>query len=528
VATLIGPVTGVDCLIAMSFDGNGDLYGYDVCVDAMFFIDKANANAVNLGLLPFDANFGQGMGYDPATDTVYLAAFNNGTFVPELWTYDTGTNTYTFMGVLGSVVPGGLAQLPWLGFEGGPPQVCDAPSDIPWASVDPITGTVAAGSSVVLDVTFDSTGLPAGTYSGVLCVHSNDPDPGPGNGTDLVTVDLEMVVEAEPDPDPLVCNAAPIAFEGGIPSDWAVLVNTGPVYWSTTDDLAACDNGGNQTLGSGEAACADSDETNIGGSPYDTELWSNSFDLTGYTNVTLQFAGAYNDISPGGGDLFEIWVWDGSTWIMEAQWDADFNQIVMQDLSAYGGLPDVGVSFRYHGDAWDWFVQVDDVSLICVGEPDIFVDPLFIGSTQNSNTTTNHSLDIGNVGTGELNWSIEEDNSAPLPPFVAGTHAASAGMAPGTSPKDVPVTSVVLGSNAYSSDSVNGYYTVFDIDVPDTLPNIAPFVPAGFPGAGEYYNGLVYIADGVNTMYVLDPLTGAQLNSYPVTAPPNSELVPQS
>jgi len=32
-----------------------------------------------------------------------------------------------------------------------------------------------------VDVAFDSSGLAAGTYTGNLCITSNDPDPGPGN-----------------------------------------------------------------------------------------------------------------------------------------------------------------------------------------------------------------------------------------------------------------------------------------------------------------------------------------------------------
>ncbi len=44
-------------------------------------------------------------------------------------------------------------------------------------------------------VTFDSTGLAAGVYTGNLCVTSNDPDPGPGNGTDLVIVPLTLTVQ---------------------------------------------------------------------------------------------------------------------------------------------------------------------------------------------------------------------------------------------------------------------------------------------------------------------------------------------
>ena len=300
VATLIGPITGSPGNIAISFDGNGDLYGYDIVTDSMYFIDKTNGNAVNLGLLPFDANFGQGMGYDPATDTVYLAAFNNGTFLAELYTYDPGTNSYTFMGVLGSLVPGGLNQLSWLGFQfGAPPEPCSPEgeaADIPWLSVNPTNGVTLPGDTTPVDVTFDSTGLNPGFYQGALCVFSNDPQ------TPLVIVPVDLTVEeAGGEPDPLVCNAPAVAFENGIPTDWTVVVNTGPVYWSTTDDLAACDNGGNQTLGSGEAACADSDQTNIGGDPYDTELWTNSFDLSGYNAVSLEFAGTTTTSPPAAG-----------------------------------------------------------------------------------------------------------------------------------------------------------------------------------------------------------------------------------
>lgn len=76
--------------------------------------------------------------------------------------------------------------------------VCDAPSDIPWLSANPISGTVAPAATTPVDVTFDSTGLAAGAYNANLCVISNDPDPGPGNGTDLVVVPVELVVEQAP------------------------------------------------------------------------------------------------------------------------------------------------------------------------------------------------------------------------------------------------------------------------------------------------------------------------------------------
>jgi hypothetical protein len=49
-----------------------------------------------------------------------------------------------------------------------------SPSDIPWVSVAPDMGTTPGGSSTNIDVTFDSTGLSPGTYTGDLCIFSND------------------------------------------------------------------------------------------------------------------------------------------------------------------------------------------------------------------------------------------------------------------------------------------------------------------------------------------------------------------
>ncbi|MBE2198542.1 MAG: choice-of-anchor J domain-containing protein [Anaerolinea sp.] len=75
---------------------------------------------------------------------------------------------------------------------------CDAPSDIPWASVTPTNGTTAPGAATSVQVTLDSNGLTDGVYNGNLCITSNDPDPGPGNGTDLVVVPVELTVTGTP------------------------------------------------------------------------------------------------------------------------------------------------------------------------------------------------------------------------------------------------------------------------------------------------------------------------------------------
>jgi hypothetical protein len=72
------------------------------------------------------------------------------------------------------------------------PTACDAPDDIPWASTSPISGTTTGGSSNLVDVIFDSTGLAGGVYTGTLCVDSNDV------GNPQVQVPLTMTVVATP------------------------------------------------------------------------------------------------------------------------------------------------------------------------------------------------------------------------------------------------------------------------------------------------------------------------------------------
>ncbi|MFQ5616830.1 MAG: hypothetical protein ACE5GO_10295, partial [Anaerolineales bacterium] len=62
-----------------------------------------------------------------------------------------------------------------LGSIGGDPP-CSTASDIPWLSASPTSGTTPGGGASAVQVTFDSTGLSAGTYTGSLCVGSNDPD----------------------------------------------------------------------------------------------------------------------------------------------------------------------------------------------------------------------------------------------------------------------------------------------------------------------------------------------------------------
>ena len=74
---------------------------------------------------------------------------------------------------------------------GGGGEACEEPTtDIPWLSVNPTNGSTGPGEVSVVEVTFNSTGLFPGTYTGSLCIRSTDPD------EPVVIVPVTLVVEA--------------------------------------------------------------------------------------------------------------------------------------------------------------------------------------------------------------------------------------------------------------------------------------------------------------------------------------------
>ena len=107
--------TGIRLPINLAIDNAS--VGYTIGVDGNFSyrIELATAVATNLGDSGFDPNFGQGMSYDPNTDMIFAAAFNNDTFQSELRILDTNTGMTTFEGIIGNTIPGGLIQLGWVG-----------------------------------------------------------------------------------------------------------------------------------------------------------------------------------------------------------------------------------------------------------------------------------------------------------------------------------------------------------------------------------------------------------------------------
>ncbi|MFN2190369.1 MAG: hypothetical protein ACK2T3_16525, partial [Candidatus Promineifilaceae bacterium] len=236
--------------------------------------------------------------------------------------------------------------------------------------------------------------------------------------TNFFVDDVSISDNLASDPEPsvcrpltydLVCNGDVVDFEGGIPPTWST-ENTGNVYWTDTEDTDGCDQP-NITPGSGIAACADADHTNGAGDPYEAIMTTNVFNLAEYESAALEFATAYVNLTSE--DSFEVQVWDGTEWVTELSWNDDHydpGEIVSLDLSDYDGF--TMARFVYSGPGWDWFVQVDDVSLVC-GNPIIDAVPSSFDVEMQANEQYTDTLSIGNVGAADLVWTVLEEAAAP-------------------------------------------------------------------------------------------------------------------
>ncbi len=166
--TLIDTIPELPLLIEISFSPEGVLYGHDIGEDAIYIIDTETLDVTEVGPTGYFANFAQGMDFDWSDGTLYIFLYM-GSGANVFGTVDLDTGAVTPLDV----------DDPEGEFEGAIPNKmpCSLPSDIPWVSVSPTSGTTAPGSSSEVLVTFDTTGLiPGNTYTGSLCIDSNDPD----------------------------------------------------------------------------------------------------------------------------------------------------------------------------------------------------------------------------------------------------------------------------------------------------------------------------------------------------------------
>ena len=98
--TLIGNmgIPAGDFALALGIDADGNFYTFETNIitnSNLYSIDPTTGAATVIGSLGFQANFGQGMGFDTSTNTMYMSAFNNLTFDAELRTVNLATGLST-------------------------------------------------------------------------------------------------------------------------------------------------------------------------------------------------------------------------------------------------------------------------------------------------------------------------------------------------------------------------------------------------------------------------------------------------
>lgn len=179
--TLIGPVGGVGVpgpgqgtgtlISGLAVDTDGRMYGIDLVADEIVAIDKASGAGSVLGSLGFDANYSQGLDFDDYTGTLYYAAFNASSEEAEMYTIDTTSGALTQVAPIGAD-PGQtqLASFAIARLAGA----CAYPDPVPWLRFTTTRGSTDAGASTPVGVTFDASGLAAGTYRSHICVTNND------------------------------------------------------------------------------------------------------------------------------------------------------------------------------------------------------------------------------------------------------------------------------------------------------------------------------------------------------------------
>ena len=172
--TLIAPISGLGpqaYVMGLAVDPNsGLMYGIEIATSSLVAIDKSNGNAAVVGSLGYTTRYAQGLDFNAATGTLYLASIDYSAGTQNMYKVDTTTGIATLIAPIGSNVVqlGAFA----IAIPSGP---CAQPQDLPWLSLSAQGGTTLGGGSSPVTAAIDGTGTqPGDVLSGTVCVTSND------------------------------------------------------------------------------------------------------------------------------------------------------------------------------------------------------------------------------------------------------------------------------------------------------------------------------------------------------------------
>ena len=164
------------------------------------------------------------------------------------------------------------------------------------------------------------------------------------------------------------------------PAGWTTVDNEGNgVVWAT-----AAHYGYGNFAGTGEAATVSSDEAGV--AEFDAELISPTIQTGGYSNIVLQYNANYQNLANADFLDLDIQV-NGGAWVNVLRWNEDHGDLfglpgetVTVPLQQYLGRTPTSFRLRWHyydpnTDDWDWYAQIDDVSILGDARAWLYVDP---------------------------------------------------------------------------------------------------------------------------------------------------------
>ncbi len=391
--TLVASMTGSLCPIAIAIDCTGQMYAYDISQDTFGTVDKTTGTYTALAPLGFDANFGQGLGYDNQADTMYMAAFNNTTLQAELRIVDLNTGANTLVGPLGTP---GVSQLGFVDVDQPPGPCptgacCDDATGVCTDNVDSTNCTTRFVADTLCDDIVPLCGQIVGAccFSDGSCQLLTDAEcasqGGSYSGDDTSCTPNEC---PQPCPCTSVINAFPYNedFEGEVQcgttcGNACLLLGDWTNISDGTDDFDwTSDVGGTTSTSTGPSQDANpgtptgfylyTESSGTACQNSTATLLSPCFDFS--TLATPQLIFGYHMYGADMGDLY-VEVSDDSciSWTTEVtisgpqQGDnTDPWLYAVVDLGAYAGMSNVRIRFRgVSGDGFNSDMAIDDITV---------------------------------------------------------------------------------------------------------------------------------------------------------------------
>ncbi|OAB59347.1 hypothetical protein AY599_17465 [Leptolyngbya valderiana BDU 20041] len=193
--TIPGGVLTQGTVLGFEFEGtvSGITGNSDWASDLRMIITSPEGATFNVGgfsgiINPWDFD-GSGSTNDGTYSSSHPAAFDPGTS-------DDGDWTLSFQHDWVSAAAGTMnwSNVTVTLLKAPPPFCVDPLTAVSWLSTNPTSGSVAQGSSEMVSVDIDTSGMAPGSYTGYLCISSNDPNAA------LTPMPVELTVTPNTDP----------------------------------------------------------------------------------------------------------------------------------------------------------------------------------------------------------------------------------------------------------------------------------------------------------------------------------------